>query len=141
MSGHFSTRSQHGFSYAEILLATLLLSVSLLPAVEALRSGLQGSQVNESLTLAQVRLRSKMEEVLAQPFSALAGAESAAAGAASAYSDAVGTPDRRLVFLARYDGDDADGDGDTATGTDPGLLHVRVEIAATPHAVSTLVAE
>jgi hypothetical protein len=35
------------------------------------------------------------------------------------------------VFLSRYDGDNADGDGDPFTGTDGDLIWVRVEIPGT----------
>ena len=48
-----------------------------------------------------------------------------------AYSDAAGTPDRRRVFLSRYDGDDDPADGDPFTGVDAGLLWIRVEIEGT----------
>ncbi len=130
-----------GFSYAELLVATLVLTLSMLPAMDALRTGILGSSVDESLTVAHVRLRSKMEKVLAQPHTDLTSAEVAAAGGPSTYSDAVGTPNRRLVFLYRYDGDDADADGDPTTGTDPGLLGVRVDIEATSHSIATLVAQ
>lgn len=133
-------RKRGGFSYVEVLVATVILTLSLVPALNALQTGLLGSGVDESLTQSHVRLRSKMEAVLAKPFTALQSAEAAAAGGASTYSDAIGTPGRRLVFLSRYDGDDADADGDPTTGTDVGLLRVRVELEATPHMLETLVA-
>ena len=77
---------------AELLVATLVLTLSMLPAMDALRTGILGSGVDESLTVAHVRLRSKMEEVLAQPYTDLTSAEVAAAGGPSTYSDVVGTP-------------------------------------------------
>ncbi len=129
-----------GFSYVEVLVATAILALSLVPALDALQAGLLGSGVGESLTRSHVRLRSKMEAVLAKPFEALESAEVAAAGGPSSYSDAIGTPGRRLVHLSRYDGDNADVDGDPMTGTDVGLLKVRVEIEATPHFLESLVA-
>ena len=57
------------------------------------------------------------------------------------FSDAVGTESRRLVFLARYDGDDADGDNDPFTGTDAGLLWLRVTIENGPRALETVIVE
>jgi type II secretory pathway pseudopilin PulG len=135
-----SFRSKRGgFSYVEVLVATTILALSLVPALDALQTGLLGSGVDQSLTQSQVRLRSKMEAVLAEPFKALQSAEVAAAGGPSTYSDAIGTPGRRLVLLSRYDGDDADADGDPMTGADVGLLRVRVEIEASPQFVETLV--
>jgi hypothetical protein len=79
-----------------------------------------------------------MEEVLARSFAELAAEEVAAGGAPSAYSDGAGAPDRRLVLLSRYDGDNADGDDDPFTGKDAGLLWVRVEIEGTDHVLETL---
>lgn len=134
-------RKTAGFSYAEILVATLLLAVSLVPALQALQGGLLSSSVDRSLTLSHVRLRSKMEDVLARPYAELARAEAEAGGAPSEFSDPMGTPERCLVLIARVDADDADGDGDPATGTDPGLLLVRVQIEGTERAIATLAAE
>ena len=68
-----------------------------------------------------------MESVLAEPFTNL---ETAAAGnaAPSSYSDAAGGGDRIVVFIAGYDADDADGDGDPFTGVDTDILWVRVAV-------------
>ena len=49
-----------------------------------------------------------------------------------------GDASRRLVYVAGYDGDDADGDGDPFTGADDGLLWVEVEIENTSVAVACL---
>ncbi len=132
---------QSGFSYVEVIIGTLVLTVALLPALDALRAGMLSADVDESITAAYVRLRDKTELVLAQPFYALALEETNAAGAPSAYSDAVTTPGRRLVYLYRHDGDDADGDADPATGTDAGILRLRVVIDQTHHSVETLVSQ
>ena len=40
------TRVNAGFSYVEVLIATVLISVSLVPAMEALRTGLLGSGIH-----------------------------------------------------------------------------------------------
>lgn len=71
-----------------------------------------------------------MEQLLAEaPASLDAAAQAAGAPTTpTSYSDAPGTPDRRLVFLARYDLDNADGDGNPFTGGDAGLIWVRVAI-------------
>ncbi len=140
MKREFFRKDRGGFSYVEVLVATVILTLSLVPALDALQTGIIGSRVGASLTQVHVRLRSKMEAVLAKPFTTLQSAEAAAAGGPSTYSDAIGSPGRRLVFLSRYDGDDADADGDPTTGTDVGLLKVRVELEATPHMLETLVA-
>ena len=43
--------------------------------------------------------------------------------------------------MSRYDGDNADGDDDPLTGTDDGLLHVRVEIEDTVYVFETLTSQ
>ncbi len=130
-------RSAAGFSYMEVLLATLLLAISLVPMLEALTAGLQQGDVHRSIVLQHRHLTSGMEQVLAQPFDDLEAAEAAASGAPSSYSDPPGA-DRRLVYLSRYDGDNADADSNPFTGTDADLLWVRVEIESTPYFMETL---
>lgn len=127
-----------GFSYTEVLVASLLLAVSLVPALEALQTATLGSGIHASRVVAHRLLTAKMEEVLAERFASLEAAEVAAGGAPTAYSDPVASPDRRLVYLSRYDGDNADADGDFFTGTDDGLLWVRVEIEGTSLALESL---
>ncbi len=124
---------------ALVIIGTLILTVALLPALDALRAGILSAEIAESVTAAYVRLRDKTEVVLAEPFAALELEEASAAGAPSAYSDGLATPARRLVYLYRHDGDDADGDTDPSTGTDPDILRVRVLIEGTHHSAETLV--
>ena len=134
---HAKDRTEAGFSYMEVLLATLLLAISLVPMLDALTAGLQRGNVHRSIVLQHRHLTSGMEEVLAQPFDDLEAAEAAAGGAPSSYSDPPGA-DRRLVYLSRYDGDNADADSNPFTGTDADLLWVRVEIESTPYFMETL---
>lgn len=131
-------RRQEGLSYLEVLVATVLVALSLVPALEALQIGILGGGIHESRVSLHYHLASKLEEVLAEPFANLAAEALAAGGNPTSYSDAPGVPNRRLVFLAGYDGDDDDGDGDPFTGADSGLLWLRVEIEATSHALETL---
>ncbi len=46
--------------------------------------------------------------------------------------------DRRLVFISRYDGDNADTDDNPFTGTEADLLWLRVEIEGTASALQAL---
>ena len=123
---------QSGFSYMELLIATLLITIMLVPALEAMQSGIQGSGIHTELARNQYRMISRMEQTLALPFSQLLQQADLVADSTvlipPPYSDPAGTDSRRLVYLARYDGDDADGDADPYTGTDAGLLWVRVTI-------------
>ncbi len=130
-------RRRAGFSYVEVLVATAFVALALVPALEALEIGITGSGIHETELTRHYRLVAKLEEVLARPFAELEAEEQASGGAPTSYSDPSG-PDRRLVYLSGYDGDDADGDGDPSTGADPDLLQVRVEIEATSHVLETL---
>ena len=135
-----SWHCENGFSYIELLVTTVFIALMLIPALETLQTGVQGAGIHESRVIAQHQLMAKMEEVLAEPFQDLENTAQAAGDATTltSYSDAVATPNRRLVFLARYDGDNADADDDPFTGTDDGMLWVRVEIENSAYAMETL---
>ncbi len=134
-------RRNAGFSYVEVLIATVLISVSLVPAMEALRTGLLGSGIHVDTVELHYHLQAKLEELLAEPTVSLDAAALAAGSetALSSYTEPGGTNRRRLVYLSRYDGDNADVDGNPFTGVDPGLLWVRVEIENTALSVESLV--
>jgi type II secretory pathway pseudopilin PulG len=136
---------QSGFSYMELLVATLLIAIMLVPALDAMQSGIQGSGIHTQLAQNQYRMISKMEQTLALPFSELLQQADLVADPKvlipAPFSDAAGTASRRLVFLSRYDGDNADGDKDPFTGTDAGLLWVRVTIENSPRALETVIVE
>ena len=127
---HAANGRQHGASYIEILVATVLIAVSLIPASEALRSATASSSIYANYSVQNYRLLAKMEEVLAKSYFSLE-TEAAAAGSetvATVFSDAVATTGRRLVFLSPYDADNADADNDPFTGTEANILWVRVQI-------------
>lgn len=138
---------QAGFSYLELLIATTLIIISLIPAIDALHQGVLGSQLQAHLAIDQYAVLSKTEQVLAEPFSALNTAAAAAGNATTptSYSDTIVTADgrsiTRQVYLAAYDGDNADADNDPFSGTDSGLLWVRVQIAGTATYFETLTAQ
>ncbi len=137
--------SQSGFSYVEVLVATLLIVILLVPGLEAMHSGIQGSGIHKELAQNQYRMISKMEQTLALPFAELLAQADLVADPTvlipPLYSDSAGTEFRRLVFLARYDGDNADADDDPFTGTDTGLLWVRVTIENSPRSLETVIVE
>jgi type II secretory pathway pseudopilin PulG len=138
-------RGQSGFSYMELLIATLLIAIMLVPALDAMQSGIQGSAIHTELARNQYRMISKMEQTLALPYSTLLEQADLVADPnvliPAPFSDVAGTESRRLVFLARYDGDDADADKDPFTGTDAGLLWVRVTIEDNPRSLETVIVE
>jgi type II secretory pathway pseudopilin PulG len=134
---------QAGISYTEVLLAVVVLALALVPAIETLQTAFTGSVVQEEVLLWQQQLATRMEDILVEPFASLDDAAFAAGSETtpSSYSDAAGGPDRVLVFLSRYDGDNADTDNDPFTGTDAGILWARVAIENTPYELTTLVTQ
>ena len=148
-------RRQSGLTYIEVMIATALVAIALLPAMDGLYTSMRGSDVVESSSSEHYAALALMEDVLAEPFSMLTAA---AAGAGdevtpSSYSDVGGAPDRRLVFVALYDADNGDGDGDVFTVPDPnldgdnnrytgyaGLLWVRVQVEGSANALESLTA-
>ena len=131
--------TQRGLTLTEVLVSLLLLSLVIVPAIEALHIGVLGNSVNEELANSHVRLSGRLEEVLAEPFPALVSAAETAGSETipSIYSEPAG-PGQLLVFVAFYDGDNADGDGQPFTGGDRDLLWIRVEIVGTVHHIDTL---
>ena len=140
MSAREHRRGEAGLSYIEVLVATLVIAVALTAAIEGLTGAVQGARIHVDLTEAEFHLASRLEEILALPFDPLDD-EAVAVGdptVATMYSDAPGAFRRRLVYLARYDADDADGDGDRFSGGDDGLLWVRVELENTERVLESL---
>ena len=116
-------------------MTTVLLAILLVPAINALQTSAVGADVHRDLANDHFRLTSRMEELLAESFSDL---EAAALTAGSPtvetiYSEASGTPGRLVVYLSPCDGNNADGDNDLFTGTDDGILWIRVEAENTVH--------
>ena len=133
-----------GFSYVEVLIATVLIAIVLVPAMDALLPGIQGSSIHETRTEDHYRLLAKIEEVLAEPFSDLDAAAIAAGNPTTptSYWDVFTYPDGRQItrniFISRYDADNADADDDPFTGVDQGLLWVRGTIAGSSLRIETL---
>lgn len=146
---------QAGLTYVEVLIAVALITIALVPAVDALYTGMLGSNVLGSRANEHYAALAKMEEVLAEPFSSLLSAAAAAGNesTSSSYSDAAGESARRLVYVALYDADNDDGDDNVFTVTDAnldgdndpysgyaGLLWLRTEIEGSATALESLVA-
>jgi len=118
---------QRGIAYVEVVLSVVLMLVLLVPALQALQTGIAGGQ-SPAAAVRQANLRAKMEEVLAKPFydlyaqTYLAGGNTTAANAA--YSDSSGS-DPRVVVLYRYDPTT-----NALSANDTGLVFVSVYYAA-----------
>ena len=138
-------RRQAGLSYIEVLVATLLISIMLVPALESMQSGILGSDIHTQRAQNHYRVISLMEQTLARPFADLLQQADLVADPTvlipPPYSDNAGTEFRRLVYLSRYDGDNADTDDDPFSGTDAGLIWLRVSIENGTQFVETLIRE
>lgn len=147
MKGRSCASGMTGLAYIEILLAILLITITLVPALEALQPAVDGAGIHEDRLADHYQLTGRLEELLTEPFDDLDDAATAAGDrfTPSTYSDVVTQPDGRQltrnVFLSRYDIDNADADNDPFTGIDDGLLWVRVEFAGTANGMETLVGE
>ena len=136
------SQSQYGLTLIEVLVALVLLSVLLIPTIRALHSGTIGADVHANVTMSHYLVSSRLEHLLAEPYTDLADA-AVVAGApttASSYSDAAGQSERILVYLSFYDGDNADADNNPFTGTDGDLLWIRVAIENTVYSLETVTA-
>jgi type II secretory pathway pseudopilin PulG len=140
-------KNMTGFSYVEVLVAVTLIVIALVPALDALIPGMAGSSIHETIAEDHYQLTGKLEQVLVEPFGQLNSAAQVAGNPAipTTYSDTVtyanGRQINRNVFIARYDADNSDADNDPFTGTDDGLLWVRVAIAGTGMSIESLVSE
>jgi hypothetical protein len=145
MSAAFEARTQpdlqrqRGFSYAEVLLAIMLLVILLVPALQAMDNAIAGSGAN--LAGRQLALRSKLEEVLSKPFGTLYGetyfpGANTVSSISTNLSDATGATDRRVVVLYRFDAAT-----NALSSADTGLLYVSAyfESETSASALNTLV--
>lgn len=129
---------QPGFTYTEVLLSAVLLAVLVVPALQALQTGIAGG-ATQSVAERSPILSAKMEEVLSNPFPELYAATYVSGanttGVNATYSDAVGATDRRVVVLYRYDAS-----AKALSANDTGLLYVSVYYSAesTANALNTL---
>jgi hypothetical protein len=121
----------------EVLVAAMIIAATAVPATDALRGAMYAADADSAATVNHFRLVGKLEEVLAKPH-AILSAQALGPATATTYSDTAGSSDRRLVFISAYDGDNADADNDPFTGTDSGLLWIRVQIEGTAMAVQSL---
>ncbi len=131
------TKKTSGFSLIEVLIAIVILGITLVPAMNALRTGMKGTEVHQNFQEQHYLLTSKMEEVLAEPFSDLQAVATAAAHPLvnSSYSDAT-----FYVYVYPYDVDDSDNDHDVFTDDDLDVIWVEVELVDSGMSLETLAA-
>lgn len=140
----FNSKAMTGFSYTEVLVATTLIAITLVSAIETITPAVEGSSYSQSLIEDRYQLSAKLEDVMAASFNEIDSEALSLASptVASSYSDVVTYSDGRQitrnVFLSRYDGDNADANNNPFDGVDAGLIWVRVEIAGTNLSVESL---
>ena len=124
----------------EVLLAVAILALALVPATNALYAGLRSTEHYVDATEMHFALLERMDTLRAEPFGALDAAAQAAGKETvpTSYSDVSG-PNQKLVYLSRYDADNADKDNDPFTGVEIDVLWLRVAIQGTDRALETLV--
>ena len=135
-------KKQQGLSYIEVLVATVLIAITLVPMMEALQPGLQSSEQHRQQTLVYFAIRGQVETLLAEPFEDLKSAATAAGShdVETSYSDAGASVPYR-VYLWPYDVDDVDGDGNVFTNGADDLLWLRVASGDESYAIETLVSQ
>jgi hypothetical protein len=129
-----------GFSYVEVLLSVTLVAVLLVPALEALQAAIAGRPAAAAVP-GSLSLQSKMEQVLAAPFSKIYAETYVPSGntpnsVSAMFSDAAGTPDRKVVVIYRYNVSTK-----ALSSADTGLAYVSVyyEAEGPDRALATLV--
>lgn len=144
------SRQIKGFLYIEVLVASLLIALAMIPAMNALQTGVASINIHQSLVTQQYNRLSKMEQLQSEPFNNLLteAAEAGSKSTISSYSDAPGSVNRRLVYLSLYDADadpfsltdpNSDGDNNIYTGSTANLIWIRVETEGTPQGLETLI--
>jgi prepilin-type N-terminal cleavage/methylation domain-containing protein len=150
MDHFFNNLPQKGFSYVEVLVAMVLIAIALVPAMNALQTGIMSANVHQTLTAEYYSQSKKMAELQSTPFTSLLNAAKIATNntTPASFSDAVGTDNRNLVYIALYDADAApftitdtnvDGDNDPYTGNTANLLWVKVMIEGSAQGLETLI--
>lgn len=110
-------------------MVVILITTALIPAMDALYSGIMGSSIHQQRSVQHYKLLAKIEDVLARPFSELQKEADLATNSndiIDRYSDPSGAEFRRLVYIDRYDADNADNDNNVFTGGEDDLLWVKV---------------
>lgn len=133
-------RTAAGFTYTEVVISVLLLAVLLVPALDALHNAIAGTPTAATAP-ERAALHTKMEQVLAAPFSRIyaetfISGGNTATSASPTFSDPVGAPQRTLVVIYRYDAASR-----LLSAADTGLAYVGVydEAAGPGTGLSTLV--
>lgn len=124
-----TARRQYGINYVEVMIATVLLAICLVPALDSVTDAIASRGVAASTTRNDILcVKSHLELVSADPYSALLSAATATGSmaVASSYSAlATASCPALQVYLGRYDADNA---ASPYVMTDTGLVMIKVAI-------------
>lgn len=127
-----------------------IIAVTLAPALDALRIGVQGSGIHQQTAQLQYALLRRMEILEGEAFGNLLAAAAQAGNATtpSSYSDPAGQANRLIVYVALYNAGSStpftvpdpntDGDNNVYTGDTARLLWLNVQLANSPYAMESL---
>lgn len=122
-----------GFAYVEVLVAAVVLAIALIPASDAFRAASRQAELSREMLLQHYRALASLEVTQTRTFGQLVSEANSTSGTTpSTWSDASGSAYRRLVYVARFDFDNADNDNNDATGVDNGVIRIRVLVEGTP---------
>lgn len=132
-----------GFAFLEVLVAAVILAVALVPASSAIRAASEHGRISRDRLAVEYLALAKLEAALAASWETLNNEAVITGGVTEStlWSDAVGSPNRRLVYVSPHDINNADGDNNLLTGVEAGILRVRVEVSGTNIQYQTLVAK
>ncbi|NGZ85249.1 hypothetical protein [Duganella aceris] len=129
-----------GLAYVEVVMATLLMMLCLIPAVNAMRASIGAPAVAALSANGLQCVKSQMETVLAEPYLKLLAAAGNVGTPSATYSlPADASCPARNVYIARYNGDNPA----TYSSSNTNLLYISVRLAdptLAPMPLTTLVA-
>ena len=133
-------KPQQGISYIEVLVATVLIALMLVPALEALLPGIEGAALHKQRSKELFVLQGQLETVLAQKFDDLDNAATTAGAynVATSYSNAASEIPYN-VYIWRYDINNEDGDDDVNTGGEGDLLWIKITNESDSGVLQTLI--
>ncbi len=156
MSSQTQAQKVSGFSYTEVLIATILVSISIAPALESLQHNLFVFSEAKDVNNLTYSLTASMEETLAKDFETLLSSAGTVNSRTvpSTLSDSDDSEDRRLVYLGFHDLENADGDHNpltiqdsnndsdnnpyTGSGANIDTIWIKVEIENTAYHLTSL---
>jgi type II secretory pathway pseudopilin PulG len=135
-------RASSGFAYVEVLVAAVIVVVALVPASNAFRAASRQAEFSKTLLAQHYRALASLEITRARTFTELFAEASTTGGTTPVTgSDAQGATNRRLIYVARFDFDNADKDNDPTTGIDNDYLRVNVQVEGLPISLFSVVAK